>query len=189
LDSGDYECDERRKERVLKYRLKIGESSAEVGVAPSDEKDNALFTIGDKAYPIRFTPVSENCYHLTLDGQTLRIYAARGGEGKFIFVKGCAYVVQDADEPLSKRTRRGGMDETAVEVTPPMPAVVVRILIQEGDHVKRGQGLVVVTAMKMETTLAAPWDGTVKAIKTAEGAKVAPGDILVEVEEEGQDHE
>jgi len=173
----------------LKYRLKIGESSAEVAVTTSDEKDNALFAIGDKTYPIRFAPASENCYHLTLDGKTTRVYVARGEEGKFIFVKGCGYLVQDADEPLFKRARRSSMDETSGEVTPPMPAVVVRILIQEGDHVKRGQGLVVVTAMKMETTLVAPWDGTVKAINTAEGAKVAPGDILVEVEEEGQDHE
>ena len=173
----------------MKYRLKIGESTAEVAVNTSDEKDNALFAIGDKTYPIRFTPAAENCYHLTLDGKTTRVYVARGEEGKFIFVKGCAYLVQDADERAIQKIRRSGMDETPGEVTPPMPAVVVRILIQEGDPVKRGQGLVVVTAMKMETTLVAPWNGTVKAINTAEGAKVAPGDILVEIEKEGKDHE
>jgi biotin carboxyl carrier protein len=173
----------------LKYRLKIGESSAEVAVTPSDEKDNTVFVIGEKAYSINFALASENCYHLTLDGKTTRVYVARGEEGKFIFVKGCVYLVQDADEPLFKRTHPRSMDETSGEVTPPIPAVVVRILIQEGDRVKRGQGLVVVTAMKMETTLVAPWDGTVKAINTVEGAKVAPGDILVEVDEEGQDHE
>jgi len=173
----------------LKYRLKIGEASAEVAVTPSDEKDNAVFVIGGNPYSIRFALASENCYHLTLDGKTTRVYVARGQEGKFISVKGCPYLVQDADKPLFKRTHPKNMDETSGEVTPPMPAVVVRILIQHGDRVKRGQGLVVVTAMKMETTLVAPWDGTVKAINTAEGAKVAPGDILVEVDEEGQDHE
>jgi biotin carboxyl carrier protein len=173
----------------LKYRLKIGESIAEVDVTTSEEKDNALFAIGNKDYPARFAPASENCYYVTLDGKTTRVYVARGEEGKFIFVKGCAYLVQDADETLFKKTRQSRIDETSGLVTPPMPAVVVRILTQEGDLVKRGQGLVVVTAMKMETTLVAPWDGTVKAINTAEGAKVAPGDILVEIEEEGQDHE
>jgi len=81
------------------------------------------------------------------------------------------------------------MDETPGEVTPPMPAVVVRILIHEGDRVKRGQGLIVVTAMKMETTLVAPSDGRVKKINTSEGAKVVPGEILVEIEEEAKDHE
>jgi 3-methylcrotonyl-CoA carboxylase alpha subunit len=173
----------------LKYRLKIGQSIAEVAVTTSEEKDNALFAIGDAAYSIRFTPVSENGYHLTLDGGTTRVYVARGEEGKYVFVKGCVYLVEDADEALLRGTRRSRADETPGEVTPPMPAVVVRILIQEGDPVKRGQGLVVVTAMKMETTLVAPWNGTVKAINTAKGAKVVPGDILVEIEEEGKDHE
>jgi biotin carboxyl carrier protein len=173
----------------VKFRLKIGESTAEVDVSASDEKDNALFAIGDKAYPIRFAAPSENCYHLTLNGKTIRAYVARGQEGKFVFVEGCAYLVQDADEARLKRTRRPSMDESPGEVTPPMPAVVARILIQPGDRVKRGQGLVVVTAMKMETTLVAPWDGTVKAVNTAEGAKVAPGDILVEIQEEEKAHE
>ena len=69
-------------------------------------------------------------------------------------------------------------------MTPPMPSVVVRILVSEGAVVKRGQGLVVVTAMKMETTLVAPYDGKVKKINAAINRKVAPGDILVEIEEE-----
>jgi biotin carboxyl carrier protein len=50
--------------------------------------------------------------------------------------------------------------------------------------VKRGQGLVVVSAMKMQTTLRAPSNGRVKKINTSIDAKVAPGDILVEIEEE-----
>ena len=65
-----------------------------------------------------------------------------------------------------------------------MPSVVVRIMVEEGDLVKKGQGLIVVTAMKMETTLVAPSDGRVIKINTSIDAKVAPGDILVEVEEE-----
>jgi biotin carboxyl carrier protein len=64
-----------------------------------------------------------------------------------------------------------------------MPAVVVRILVAEGDLVKAGQGLVVVSAMKMEAVLAAPHGGLVKRINTTLEAKVAPGDILVEIEE------
>ena len=62
-----------------------------------------------------------------------------------------------------------------------MPAVVVRILIQEGDQVEKGQGLVVVSAMKMETTLCAPLAGEVTAIHTSVEEKVAPGEILVEI--------
>jgi len=153
----------------LKYRLTIADSTAEVDVSTSDAKDNALFSMGDKAYPVLYAALSDNSYHLTVEGRTTKVFVARGNQGKFIFVKGCGYLVQDADERLLQKTRR--------------------ILIHEGDRVKRGQGLIVVTAMKMETTLVAPSDGRVKKINTSEGAKVVPGEILVEIEEEAKDHE
>ena len=42
---------------------------------------------------------------------------------------------------------------------------------------------VVVSAMKMETTLKAPYNGTVMQINTAEGEKVMPGEILADIKE------
>jgi len=93
------------------------------------------------------------------------------------------------DQLLARRTRRRGPEETPGEVTPPMPSVVLRILVKEGERVKRGQGIVVVSAMKMQTTLVAPTDGTVKKIHTKIDAKVAPGDILVEIEKEAVENE
>jgi biotin carboxyl carrier protein len=68
------------------------------------------------------------------------------------------------------------------EVTPPTPAAVVRVLVEEGQKVVKGQGLVVVSAMKMEITLSAPYSGIVRAVNTNVGDQVKPGDILVEIE-------
>ena len=66
-----------------------------------------------------------------------------------------------------------------------MPAVVVRVLAEPGQKVVRGQVLVVVSAMKLETALVAPYDGTVSAVRTVVGANVMPGEVLVDVEPEG----
>lgn len=66
-------------------------------------------------------------------------------------------------------------------VTPPMPAVVGRILVGLGDAVVEGQALVTVVAMKMEVTLRSPRAGAVTAIRVTTGDKVGPGDVLVEV--------
>jgi acetyl-CoA carboxylase biotin carboxylase subunit len=73
-------------------------------------------------------------------------------------------------------------------VTPPMPAVVIAVLVEEGRAVKRGDPLVVVSAMKTETQLVSPLDGRVGAVKARVGAKVRPGEILVQVEPEGGRH-
>jgi acetyl-CoA carboxylase biotin carboxylase subunit len=70
-------------------------------------------------------------------------------------------------------------------VTPPMPAVVVAVLVTAGQRVARGDPLVVLSAMKTETQLASPAAGSVRVVRTSAGAKVRPGDVLVEIEPDG----
>jgi biotin carboxyl carrier protein len=65
-----------------------------------------------------------------------------------------------------------------------MPAVVVRILVSEGDRVNQGDRVIVVSSMKMETTLTSPSDGRVKAVNVAEGDKVMPGQILIDIDKD-----
>lgn len=64
-------------------------------------------------------------------------------------------------------------------VSPPTPAVVMRVLAGVGDRVARGQAVVVVSAMKMETTLLAPRDGVVREVRALVGSRVRPGDVLL----------
>ena len=66
-------------------------------------------------------------------------------------------------------------------VRSPMPGRIVRVLVAPGDEVEAGQPLVVVEAMKMETTLAAEIDGTVKAVNANAGDTVDAGAVLVEI--------
>ncbi|GAA4545369.1 hypothetical protein GCM10023175_25020 [Pseudonocardia xishanensis] len=58
---------------------------------------------------------------------------------------------------------------------------VVRVLAAEGDPVTAGQPLVVLEAMKMEHTVAAPVDGTVAELRVAQGDQVETGQVLVVV--------
>jgi 3-methylcrotonyl-CoA carboxylase alpha subunit len=63
-----------------------------------------------------------------------------------------------------------------------MPAIVVLVPVAEGDWVEKGQVVMVISAMKMETSLKAPYGGRITRIKVNEGDKVMPGDILVDIE-------
>lgn len=69
----------------------------------------------------------------------------------------------------------------AGQVRAPMPGKVLRVLVEAGQSVKRGQELVVLEAMKMEQSLKAPADGVVKAVLVAPGQNVAVGAVLVEL--------
>jgi len=60
-----------------------------------------------------------------------------------------------------------------------MPGVVIDVRCQPGDDVTAGQTLIVLEAMKMEHTIAAPRDGTVAAVHYAPGDLVEEGAVLI----------
>lgn len=67
----------------------------------------------------------------------------------------------------------------------PMPGLVLKILVQQGDVVAKGAPLLILEAMKMEHQIVAPRDGTVVSVNCAEGELVQPGVELVTMNEEG----
>ena len=71
--------------------------------------------------------------------------------------------------------------ETSGAVPAPLPGLVLRVHVKEGDTVQAGQPLLVMEAMKMENVVPAPHQGTVRKIFVAEGATVGEGEPLVEV--------
>src|SRR5207302_418412 len=68
------------------------------------------------------------------------------------------------------------------EISAPMPATVVKVLVTPGQAVRHGDTLIIVEAMKMELPIRAPGDATVKAVNCREGELVQPDRALVELE-------
>jgi len=62
-----------------------------------------------------------------------------------------------------------------------MPGTVLKVAIDEGARVKRGEHLLITEAMKMETTIQAPFDGVVQKIYVSAGDSIATGDLLIEM--------
>jgi biotin carboxyl carrier protein len=65
------------------------------------------------------------------------------------------------------------------DIKAPMPGLVLKVLVAEGDEIKKGDSLFVLEAMKMENIIKSPADVTVKAIKIKPGDKVEKGQILI----------
>ena len=68
------------------------------------------------------------------------------------------------------------------KVEAPLPGVIVKINIKEGNTVKKGQVIMIMEAMKMENNILAEKDGVVNKIHVSEGESVLQGDFLVEIE-------
>ena len=68
------------------------------------------------------------------------------------------------------------------DIKAPMPGLILDVLVEEGQEVKKGDYLLVLEAMKMENTLTAPRDGVVKSIGVKKGQTVDKNQLLLEME-------
>ena len=64
------------------------------------------------------------------------------------------------------------------KITAPMPGTILKVNVQNGQAVKKGQVLLVLEAMKMENEIMAPTDGTVTSVTVTKGASVTSGAVL-----------
>jgi biotin carboxyl carrier protein len=83
------------------------------------------------------------------------------------------------DVLLDKMGLSNLMTAKVSEIKAPMPGLVLKVLVEEGAEVKKGENLFVLEAMKMENIIKAPADVTVKTIKIKPGDKVEKGQILM----------
>jgi biotin carboxyl carrier protein len=76
--------------------------------------------------------------------------------------------------------------ETGGKYLAPMPCRVLQLLVKDGTHVKRGDGLLVMESMKTEVKLVARNDGVVK-LRCKEGDSVSEGGVLCELDVQGKE--
>ncbi|HTN45106.1 MAG TPA: biotin/lipoyl-containing protein [Flavipsychrobacter sp.] len=89
-------------------------------------------------------------------------------------------------EPIDQLLSSMGLDLKAMQkvepVKAPMPGMVLKVLVEPGQQINKGDGLLILEAMKMENILKAGGPATVKAIKVEEKTAVEKGTILIELE-------
>ncbi|MCH7475204.1 MAG: hypothetical protein IIA27_11070 [Gemmatimonadetes bacterium] len=122
-----------------------------------------------------------------MEGSTTPMVVEQGGEhdGWTVQVAGRAWPVEVLDEramQLREMARRSdGAAGGGGLVKAPMPGLVLRWEVEEGQSVGRGTGLVVLEAMKMENEIRAVGVGVVRRILVAAGTAVEKGTPLVEI--------
>jgi biotin carboxyl carrier protein len=162
-------------------------------------------TVAEKQLIAEIESLGNHCFALTQEGQRSEVDAAAIGAGAVSMLlnhrsyavrfeeNGDEIVVYLGNQPFQidvvseQRFRlRGGGAKLSIQgrqvVVAPMPGKVVRVLVQLGEEVKEGQGLVVVEAMKMENELKSPKSGKVVALQAQEGNAVEKNAKLIIVE-------
>ena len=104
-------------------------------------------------------------------------YAVQGTTISFSF-DGEIYFADVAEKGARAKARHRDASMSA-----PMPGLVLKILVRQGDVVAKGAPLLILEAMKMEHQIAAPRDGKIAAINCTEGELVQPGVELITLTE------
>jgi biotin carboxyl carrier protein len=148
--------------------------------------DSVVAEVGGRRYEVEVREPEPGAYLLLREG---RVYECRlsGGAaeagGAEVRVGNRSYRVRLADP---KRLRGAGVaaghEGGLAQVLAPMPGKVVRVLVEQGQAVEAGDGLVVVEAMKMQNELKSPKAGTVVELHAQVGATVNAGEVLAVVE-------
>lgn len=111
---------------------------------------------------------------LTPEG-TRRVYYELNGQPREVTIRDLSA------ETMVNARRKADPDEQG-QIGATMPGHVLKILVEPGNKVKKGEHLLVTEAMKMETTVQAPFESIVKEIHVKSGDAIETGDLLIELE-------
>lgn len=115
---------------------------------------------------------------LSSSGEEVLAEVTTAGARRFVRIGHMDFVLE---REAGGRRRAAATGGGALES--PMPGMVTKVWVAEGDVVTRGQPLLAIEAMKMEHVIRSPRDGRVKRLAAAAGEMVEGGVTLVELEE------
>ncbi|HUE99598.1 MAG TPA: biotin/lipoyl-containing protein [Anaerolineales bacterium] len=147
--------------------------------------DEKHVSVDGKVYEVDFESVSgQPVYSLIVDGKSHESYVAPGDNNWEVLLRGRLYpvTVEDEREKRLRGAAGGGVAETGeFLLRAPMPGLVVAILVEEGQAVKKGQVLLILESMKMQNELKSPRDGTLGRVRVKAGETVEQKQTLLSI--------
>lgn len=142
--------------------------------------------VDGREYTIEFSEPERGVILLRSGGRVFEAVVsgdAKSREKLTVSIGGRSHEVTVTDP---KRLRSSGAahdhGDGRAEIKSAMPGKVVRILVELDAEVRKGDGVIVVEAMKMQNELKSPKDGKLVQIKASEGQTVNAGEVLLVVE-------
>ncbi|MFY9553676.1 MAG: biotin/lipoyl-containing protein [Blastocatellia bacterium] len=164
----------------MRYEVEIENRNLTVELEQIDGRIQAR--VGARSYDLQLVRPEPGVYEL-LDGD--KVYEARvwSLDQNFsrVDIAGHLFTTRTIDRKHRRLATEHGA-EGRQNLLAPMPGKVVRVLVAAGDKISKGQGVVVVEAMKMQNEIKSPKSGRVVEIRVTGGAIVNANQILAVVE-------
>ena len=139
-----------------------------------------LLHVGDTRVAATLVARGEHSHELTVNEVSERVVIAQRGDDVHIHLDGETYLLRYSHS--LERFAGQATDAAEAIARAPMPGAVISVAIEAGASVRRGQALLVIESMKMETTITAPCDGTVQTLHVQAGQTFDSDAALVTLE-------
>lgn len=145
-------------------------------------------TMNNEAYTFEYTHKDANNLVVTQNGETYNVEIAQldmDNKTVVLRINGRKYktAISDQFDQLLKDLGLEGLTEKKItDLRSPMPGLVVDILVEEGQEVKKGDAVAVLEAMKMENILKSPVDVVIKSVNVNKGVAVEKNQVLITFE-------
>jgi len=167
----------------MKLQAKIGDETSEVSI--KNGAGRCYAEIDGRTYEFDALETEAGQFSLRrADGKKLEARVSLDADGRsIVWIDGRSIAVELIDQKKLRSTGASGAETAGVaDIKTAMPGKVVRLIASVGDSVEKGDGVIVVEAMKMQNEIKAPKNGVVTSIRVAEGDTVDPGQVLLSIE-------
>lgn len=122
------------------------------------------------------------------NGKSYNSECVNTSEGKYIITANFRRYEVELQNPRKKflRTVNGVGADVQNSIKAPMPGKIVKVFVKSGDSVRKGDPLLVIEAMKMQSTYTASQDATVKNVEVEEGDAVLGNQLLISFEHDNE---
>jgi len=150
-----------------------------------DKKGKELFANND-LLQLDLSLLANNATHVIFKNKSFNTELVEINKAEKICtikVNGNIYSIKIEDQ-FDQLLKQLGLDNLAsakvLEIKAPMPGLVLKVIVEEGMEIKKGDNLLILEAMKMENILKSSTDGTVKKISVKQGDKVEKNQVLIQ---------
>ncbi|WP_423127116.1 acetyl-CoA carboxylase biotin carboxyl carrier protein subunit [Gaoshiqia sp. Z1-71] len=169
----------------MPIEIKLDDRIAKVKVL--NQNENLLeIMVDDKIYHVDLMHNDEGTFSILENNRSFNISLVPSNKPKtytaYTLYNTYELEVIDAEMRYIRSRGEGGLSHSDKKITAPMPGKIVKVLVDAGQAIIKGQTAVIISAMKMESEYKASVDGVVKKINIKAGDTVESNQVLIEIE-------
>ena len=144
------------------------------------------FMVNNKAFEWDLVKIEDGYFHIIYNHKSYKaeiVKADTATKAFMIKINGRAYPVEVKDKfdlLLEKMGMNSQISGKVNNIKAPMPGLIIDLKVKVGDHVKAGDPLLILEAMKMENIIKSPGESKVKSVKVKKGDSVEKNQVLIE---------